>query len=80
MHQVTTVVAILGYVVMVLVFSGLVLVFGLSLDSTMEFALMLLFYGVYFGVLGRDCAEMCVDLMAASMKVSSASTDGIFCY
>ena len=75
MHQVTTVVAILGYVVMVLVFSGLVLVFGLSLDSTMEFALMLLFYGVYFGVLGRDCAEMCVDLMAASMKVRSASSD-----
>ena len=71
-HQITTVVGIVGYIVMILVFSGLVLVFGLSVDGTMEVALMLMFYGIYFGLLGRDCAEMCVDVMAASMKVRAS--------
>jgi RING finger protein 121 len=71
-HQITTVVGIVGYIVMILVFSGLVLVFGLSVDGTMEVALMLMFYGIYFGLLGRDCAEMCVDVMAASMKHTSS--------
>ena len=30
----------------------------------------MIFYGVYFGVMGRDCAELCVDYMAAKMTVS----------
>lgn len=29
----------------------------------------MVFYGVYYGVLGRDCAELCVDFMSASMTV-----------
>ena len=28
---------------------------------------MLFFFGLYFGVLSRDCSEMCTDRMAASM-------------
>ena len=36
----------------------------------MEAGVTLVFYGVYYGVMGRDCAEMCVDFMAASMTVS----------
>ena len=30
----------------------------------------LVFYGIYFGVMGRDCAELCVDYIAASVTVS----------
>ena len=39
-------------------------------DTLMEIGVTMVFYGVYFGVLGRDCAELCVDFMAASMTVS----------
>jgi hypothetical protein len=28
-----------------------------------------MFYGVYYGVLGRDIAEICSDLMAAKIGV-----------
>lgn len=28
---------------------------------------LLIFYGLYFGVLGRDCAEMCTDRIASNM-------------
>lgn len=31
--------------------------------------LHLLFYGLYFGVLDRDCAEICTDYMSAEMGV-----------
>jgi len=34
-----------------------------------QFGLLLVFYGVYFGVLGRDCSEMCADWMASIMGV-----------
>jgi hypothetical protein len=28
---------------------------------------LLFFFGLYFGVLSRDCSEMCTDRMAATM-------------
>jgi len=31
---------------------------------------MILFYGLYFGVVGRDFSETCTDVMAASIGVS----------
>lgn len=30
---------------------------------------MFIFYGVYFGVLGRDVSEICADKMAANIGV-----------
>ena len=35
----------------------------------MELGVTLIFYGVYYGVMGRDFAELCVDYMAAGMTV-----------
>lgn len=32
---------------------------------------MFVYYGVYFGVLGRDMSEICTDKMAANIGVSS---------
>lgn len=54
---------------MMLIFSGLIFVLKSNADYVMEVSLLLMFYGVYYGVLGRDIAEMCVDFMAASMTV-----------
>ena len=38
--------------------------------------MVLIFYGVYFGVMGRDCAELCVDYMSAGMTVREGGRDG----
>ena len=37
----------------------------------------LVFYGIYFGVMGRDCAELCVDYIAASVTVSWCEREGV---
>jgi len=39
----------------------------------MNFGIMLLFYGIYFGLLGRDSAEICCDLLANSFGYTSKS-------
>lgn len=36
----------------------------------MDFGVSMLFYGLYYGVLGRDFAEMCADFMASTVGVS----------
>lgn len=35
----------------------------------MDVGVSLLFYGLYYGVLGRDFAEMCADFMASTVGV-----------
>lgn len=37
----------------------------------MDFGVSLLFYGLYYGVLGRDFAEMCADFMASTIGVNN---------
>ena len=39
-------------------------------DLAMQVGVLVIFYGLYYGVLGRDCAELCADKMAAKMGVS----------
>ena len=55
---------------MLTVFMGVGLLLPFSPDAILEFGVTLIFYGVYYGVMGRDCAEVCVNLMAARMTVS----------
>ena len=70
-YQVSYVLGILGYIVLLIVFSGLGLLLPANPDVILEFGVVLIFYGVYYGVMGRDCAEVCVDYMAAAMTVWS---------
>ena len=44
--------------------------FAIHPDVAVEFGLVTLFYGLYFGVLGRDFAEICADKMASKIGVS----------
>ena len=39
-------------------------------EDAMDFGISLLFYGLYYGVLERDFAEMCADYMASTIGVS----------
>ena len=43
-------------------------------QASMDFGLLLLFYGLYLGVVGRDFAEVCADLMASQIGVSYIQT------
>ena len=69
-YQITYALGIVGYLILLLLFTGLGLLLPFSPDSVMEFSVVLIFYGVYFGVMGRDFAVLCVDYVAASMTVS----------
>ncbi|EPY76554.1 hypothetical protein CB1_001413028 [Camelus ferus] len=35
--------------------------------DSMDFGIVSLFYGLYYGVMGRDCAEICSDCMASTI-------------
>lgn len=38
----------------------------------MDFGISLLFYGLYYGVLERDFAEMCADYMASTIGAGAS--------
>ena len=46
------------------------MMFTIHPDTAAEVGLLTLFYGLYFGVLGRDFAEICADKMASKLGVS----------
>lgn len=60
---------IIGYVIMMLTFVGFNLMFNQPPHVWMDVGFMFIFYGVYFGVLGRDVSEICADKMAANIGV-----------
>uniref|UniRef100_A0A182W7A7 RING-type domain-containing protein n=1 Tax=Anopheles minimus TaxID=112268 RepID=A0A182W7A7_9DIPT len=55
---------IIGYTLMMFTFFGVNLIFNQSPHTWMDAGLLLIFYGLYYGVLGRDISEICADKMA----------------
>lgn len=51
-------------------FFGLHVVFGTKPQIWMDFAILLVFYGLYYGVIGQDLAVICSDKMASHIGVS----------
>lgn len=60
---------IVGYIIMMCTFFGLNFVFKQPPNVWMDVGLMLVFYGLYYGVLGRDISEICADKMASHVGV-----------
>ena len=62
-YKVSVAVGVAGYALVILEIAG----GGVFLRSafTPLFPFMLLWYGLYFGVLGRDCAEVAADRMVS---------------
>lgn len=56
---------ILGYMVIMLTMLGVNMLFLIKPQYSMDFGLLVMFYGLYFGVVSRDFAEVCSDTMAA---------------
>jgi len=48
---------------------GLNVLLMIKPQTSMDFGLLMLFYGLYLGVVGRDFAEVCADKMASQIGV-----------
>ncbi|XP_067039835.1 E3 ubiquitin ligase RNF121-like isoform X1 [Acropora muricata] len=70
-HKVTYALGIAGYMVVCLTLLGVNLMFRIRPDTAMEIGVTILFYGLYFGVLGRDFAEICADKIASKLGYTS---------
>jgi len=64
-------IALIGYAIFMLDVIGITHIIAHALDLNgfyfSYFGMNLIFYGLYFGVLGRDFAEMCADRMASHL-------------
>ncbi|XP_046394513.1 RING finger protein 121 isoform X3 [Ischnura elegans] len=63
---------LLGYILMMATMFGLNLLFDSKSKPWMDAGFLLLFYGLYYGVLGRDLAEICADKMATHVGYYTA--------
>lgn len=66
---------ILGYILMMMTFVGFNLIFNQTPQSWMDVSLLFIFYGLYYGVLGRDLSELCTDKIA--IHIGYYNVDGI---
>lgn len=71
LYKLSYALGVIGYVIMMAAFFGLSLIFNVQPQSWIDVAILLIFYGLYYGVLGRDIAEICADKMASHIGVSS---------
>lgn len=77
LHKLSYVLGIVGYFVILFTLMGFHMVFGAKASSWMDTGIMLLFYGLYYGVLGRDFAEICADSMASHIGVITLKLDNL---
>lgn len=73
LYKISYATGIFGYSVVMFTLFGINLIFRIKPEDAMDFGVSLLFYGLYYGVLGRDFAEMCADFMASTVGYYSAS-------
>ena len=69
-YKISYALGVCGYTVIMCTLLNLNLIFLIRPEKAMDFGLLLLFYGLYYGVLGRDFAEICSEKMAAHIGVS----------
>ncbi|XP_048349931.1 RING finger protein 121 [Sphaerodactylus townsendi] len=72
-YKISYATGIVGYMAVMFTLFGLNLLFRIKPEDGMDFGISLLFYGLYYGVLERDFAEMCADYMASTIGFYSAS-------
>ncbi|KAK2154480.1 hypothetical protein LSH36_268g03044 [Paralvinella palmiformis] len=64
-YKISYAIGIVGYAVIMLTLFGFNILLLIKPQVAMDFGLLLLFYGLYYGVVGRDFAEVCSDKMAS---------------
>ncbi|XP_026466413.1 RING finger protein 121 [Ctenocephalides felis] len=75
LYKLSLVLGIIGYGMVMATFAGVNLIFNQRPHSWMDLGFLLLFYGLYYGVLGRDIAEICADKIAS--KIGYYTREGI---
>jgi len=70
MYRLSNGLVIFGYILLMSEFFFLPLLFGY--DNFGGAPILLIFYGLYYGVLVRDCAEMCTHQMANTLGFKSS--------
>lgn len=71
LHKLSYVLGIAGYFVIMGALLGFNMLFGAKIHQWMDTGMLLLFYGLYYGVLGRDFADVCTSQMASQIGVRS---------
>lgn len=75
LHKMSYVLGIIGYIAIILTLIGVNLIFGIKNTTSLDFGVYVLFYGVYYGVLGRDFAQICTENIAC--KIGYYTPDGL---
>ncbi|EMP24918.1 hypothetical protein UY3_17989 [Chelonia mydas] len=75
LYKLSYAVGIVGYLDIMFTMFGFNLAFQIKTEDSLDFGVILLFYGLYYGVMGRDFAEICSDYMASTMGKYVNSTD-----
>ena len=73
-YKVSYGIGIVGYFVIMCTLFGLNILLLIKPQTSMDFGLLMLFYGLYLGVVGRDFAEVCADKMASQIGVGFITT------
>lgn len=73
-YSISSVVTVTGYVIILITFFGINLVLGLEPQTTLNIGFMMLFYGIYYGVLCRDFTDFLVDRLAARIGYYNPSS------
>ena len=68
-YRVSSILATGGYVLFMLEIMGLALILPPVVGTL---SILAMFYGLYFGVLGRDCAEVCAERISITLGVRRA--------
>ncbi|KFR08659.1 RING finger protein 175, partial [Nipponia nippon] len=72
-YKLSYAIGIVGYLAIMFTILGFNLLFRIESGDSVNFAVTLLFYGLYYGVMGRDLAEICSDNMASTIGFYSIS-------
>ena len=75
LHKLSYVLGIGGYFALMSGLMGINVLFWISTNTIMDIGVCLLFYGLYYGVLGRDFAHICTDMLAC--KIGYYTQEGL---
>lgn len=73
-YSISSILAVSGYLILLLTFFGINLFLGISPQISLDIGFMLLFYGIYYGVLCRDFTDFLVDKLAAKIGYYNPSS------
>src|SRR6218665_2589627 len=67
LYSISSMIAVTGYVIVMGTLIGVNVLLGIKPMYTLDFGILMLFYGIYYGVLTRDFTDFLVDRLAANI-------------